>query len=97
MTIFTRPDPGVGMAPTKYALCEMSLRLPFGSRTFEPLELAVDLGTANTLVYMRGQGIVLMEPSVVAVEERTGDVVAVGAEARRMLGATPPRSPRPGR
>jgi rod shape-determining protein MreB len=67
----------------------MSLRLPFGSRTFEPLELAVDLGTANTLVYMRGQGIVLMEPSVVAVEERTGDVVAVGAEARRMLGRTP--------
>jgi rod shape-determining protein MreB len=67
----------------------VSLRLPFGSRTFQPLDLAVDLGTANTLVYLRGEGIVLTEPSVVAVEERTGDVVAVGSEARRMLGRTP--------
>jgi rod shape-determining protein MreB and related proteins len=58
-------------------------------RSLEPLEVAVDLGTANTLVYVRGQGIVLTEPSVVAVEERSGDVVAVGAEARRMLGRTP--------
>ena len=65
------------------------MRLPFGSRSFEPLDLAVDLGTANTLVYVRGQGVVLTEPSVVAVEERTGDVVAVGAEARQMLGRTP--------
>ncbi len=67
----------------------MASKLPFASRSFEPLELAVDLGTANTLVYVRGQGVVLTEPSVVAVEERTGDVVAVGAEARRMLGRTP--------
>ncbi len=65
------------------------MRLPFASRSFEPLELAVDLGTANTLVYVRGRGVVLTEPSVVAVEERTGDVVAVGSEARRMLGRTP--------
>ena len=58
----------------------MPLRLPFGSRSFEPLDLAVDLGTANTLVYVRGQGVVLTEPSVVAVEERTGDVVDLDRE-----------------
>jgi rod shape-determining protein MreB len=47
------------------------------------------LGTANTLVYVRGRGIVLSEPSVVAVDQRTGEVHAVGAEAKRMLGRTP--------
>ncbi len=89
-----RPDPGgeppltPGPVPGGYSQ-RVPLRRPFGSRSFEPLDLAVDLGTANTLVYVRGQGIVLTEPSVVAVEERTGDVVAVGAEARQMLGRTP--------
>src|SRR3990170_1068439 len=52
-------------------------------------EIAVDLGTANTLVYVRGRGIVLSEPSVVAIDQRTGEVHAVGAEAKRMLGRTP--------
>src|ERR671923_112550 len=56
----------------------------FGGR-----EMAVDLGTANTLVYVRGRGIVLSEPSVVAIDQRTGEVHAVGIEARRMLGRTP--------
>jgi rod shape-determining protein MreB len=56
----------------------------FGGR-----DMAVDLGTANTLVYVRGRGIVLSEPSVVAIDERTGDVHAVGVEAKRMLGRTP--------
>ena len=51
--------------------------------------MAVDLGTANTLVYLRGRGIVLSEPSVVAIDHRTGEVHAVGAEAKRMLGRTP--------
>ena len=51
--------------------------------------MAVDLGTANTLVYVRGRGIVLSEPSVVAIDQRTGDVHAVGVEAKRMLGRTP--------
>ena len=51
--------------------------------------MAVDLGTANTLVYVRGRGIVLSEPSVVAVDSRTGEVHAVGIEAKRMLGRTP--------
>jgi len=52
-------------------------------------QLAVDLGTANTVVYRRGQGIVLFEPSIVAIDERSGSVYAVGAEARRMIGRTP--------
>jgi rod shape-determining protein MreB and related proteins len=56
----------------------------FGGR-----DMAVDLGTANTLVYVRGRGIVLSEPSVVAVDSRSGEVHAVGVEAKRMLGRTP--------
>jgi rod shape-determining protein MreB len=52
-------------------------------------DMAVDLGTANTLVYVRGRGIVLSEPSVVAIDQRTGEVHAVGVEAKRMLGRTP--------
>jgi len=51
--------------------------------------LAVDLGTANTVVYQRDRGVVAFEPSVVAVDQRTGDVYAVGADARRMIGRTP--------
>lgn len=52
-------------------------------------ELGVDLGTANLLVYQRGRGIVLREPSVVAISQTTGKVLAVGEEARLMLGRTP--------
>ena len=52
-------------------------------------ELGVDLGTANLLVYQRGRGIVLREPSVVAISQPTGRVLAVGEEARLMLGRTP--------
>jgi rod shape-determining protein MreB len=52
-------------------------------------QLAIDLGTANTVVYRRGEGIVLFEPSVVAIDERTGEVQAVGAQARQMIGRTP--------
>jgi rod shape-determining protein MreB len=51
--------------------------------------MAVDLGTANTLVYVRGRGIVISEPSVVAIDTGTGEVHAVGAEAKQMLGRTP--------
>ena len=51
--------------------------------------MAVDLGTANTLVYVRGRGIVLNEPSVVAVNQDTGGILAVGLEAKRMIGRTP--------
>src|SRR3954465_4092574 len=52
-------------------------------------DIAIDLGTANTLVYVRGQGIVVSEPSVVAIDSTTGDVQAVGEEAKRMIGRTP--------
>jgi rod shape-determining protein MreB len=52
-------------------------------------DLAVDLGTANTVVFRRGEGIVLFEPSVVAMDEKTGQVYAVGEKARQMLGRTP--------
>jgi rod shape-determining protein MreB and related proteins len=52
-------------------------------------DMAVDLGTANTLVYVRGRGIVLDEPSVVAINTKNGAILAVGAEAKRMIGRTP--------
>src|SRR5436190_4318214 len=52
-------------------------------------ELAIDLGTANTLVFVRGRGIVVFEPSVVAIDELSGRVQAVGEDARKMIGRTP--------
>jgi rod shape-determining protein MreB len=52
-------------------------------------DLAVDLGTANTVVFVRGKGIVLREPSVVAIHNDTKEVLAVGSEAKQMLGRTP--------
>ncbi len=52
-------------------------------------DMAVDLGTANTLVYVRGRGIALNEPSVVALNTDTGKIVAVGVQAKRMIGRTP--------
>ncbi len=56
---------------------------------FAGQDLAIDLGTANTLVFVRGQGIVLNEPSVVAMDTRTGRALAVGFEAKKMIGRTP--------
>ena len=52
-------------------------------------DLAIDLGTANTLVYARGKGIVVNEPSIVALNKNTNEVEAVGKEAKEMLGRTP--------
>jgi rod shape-determining protein MreB len=52
-------------------------------------DLAIDLGTANTVVYRRGRGVVVFEPSVVAIDERTGAVQAIGTAAKRMIGRTP--------
>ena len=59
------------------------LTSPFGR------DIGIDLGTANTLVYVKGRGIVLVEPSVVAIEKDTSKVLAVGTEAKRMIGRTP--------
>ena len=52
-------------------------------------DLGIDLGTANTLVHVRGKGIVISEPSVVAIDKRTKEVKAVGADAKAMVGKTP--------
>lgn len=52
-------------------------------------DVGIDLGTANTLVYVRGRGIIINEPSVVAINQKTGQVVAVGSQAKNMLGRTP--------
>jgi rod shape-determining protein MreB and related proteins len=67
-------------------ICLESLR-PIASLSSQ--DLAIDLGTVNTRVYVRGRGIVVNEPSAVAVDERTGEVLAVGKEAKEMLGRTP--------
>ncbi|CAN5287916.1 rod shape-determining protein [soil metagenome] len=62
----------------------------FKSGGFLPAnDIAVDLGTANTLVYVKGEGIVLNEPSVVAMEKATNRIIGIGLEAKRMLGRTP--------
>jgi rod shape-determining protein MreB len=52
-------------------------------------DVGIDLGTANTLVYVKGKGIVINEPSVVAVNKKTGQVLAIGREAKKMVGKTP--------
>lgn len=63
--------------------------MPGGSALSLGRDIAIDLGTANTLVYVKGEGIVLNEPSMAAVDNRTGQLVAVGAEAKRMWGRAP--------
>lgn len=52
-------------------------------------DIAIDLGTANSLVYVKGQGIVISEPSVVAINQKTGQILAIGEEAKKMVGRTP--------
>ena len=56
---------------------------------FFSLDIGVDLGTANTLVNVRGKGIVINEPSVVAIDKKTKKVLAIGSEAKEMVGRTP--------
>ena len=71
----------------------LSVRKWFSKGSLIPInDVGVDLGTANTLVYVAGEGIVLNEPSVVAIEKSTGRIMGIGLEAKRMLGA---RSYRP--
>ncbi len=62
----------------------------FSKNSLFSTDIAIDLGTANTLVYVRGKGVIINEPSVVAVNDKTNQVVAVGKEAKAMLGKTPP-------
>ena len=56
---------------------------------FTSRDIGIDLGTANTLVFMKGKGIVMREPSVVAVDVRSDTVLAVGTKAKEMIGRTP--------
>ncbi len=66
-------------------------KVPKISRSsFFSSDIGIDLGTSNTLVYVRGRGIVINEPSVVAINNKTGQMVAIGGEAKVMLGKTPP-------
>jgi actin-like ATPase involved in cell morphogenesis len=72
-----------------------SLRNWLNSGRLVPVnDIAVDLGTANTLVYVKGEGIVLNEPSVVAVEKGSRRIMGIGLEAKRMLGGRPKASRR---
>ena len=57
--------------------------------SFWSKDIGVDLGTANTLVYVKGKGIVINEPSIVAVNQKTGQILAIGHDARKMIGRTP--------
>src|SRR6187397_3529953 len=67
------------------------MRWPFlkAGALFPANAIAVDLGTANTLIYVKGEGIVLNEPSVVAIDRETKKIKGIGLEAKRMLGRTP--------
>jgi rod shape-determining protein MreB and related proteins len=73
------PDPSVRTREGRQAM----------ANSFIGRDMAVDLGTANTLVYVRGRGVLLDEPSVVALNASTGEILAVGHEAKRMIGRTP--------
>ena len=64
----------------------MCLRSLFGGRS---RDMGIDLGTANTLVFVRGKGIVLQEPSVIAMDRDSGEILAVGYDAKQMVGRTP--------
>ena len=87
-----KPAPAAAPAPAEdqAASFESAYRTPPQKRTWRPAsEIAVDLGTANTLVLVKGEGVVLNEPSVAAVEQATGEIMSIGLEAKRMLGRTP--------
>ncbi len=60
-----------------------------GENVFRRIDMGIDLGTANTLVFVKGKGIVVNEPSVIAIDTTTGEILKVGLEARKMLGKTP--------
>ncbi len=93
-----RPDPraggsgGIGASTAKVVDLEVAIG---GGVLFTrwakkfPNDLAIDLGTANTLVFVQGQGILLNEPSIVAIHEADHSIIAVGREAKAMLGRTP--------
>lgn len=83
-------DPVTGLS-TEPQIQESTIhRRPARRKIWRPAsELAVDLGTANTLVLVKGEGVVLNEPSVAAVDQATGNIMGIGLDAKRMLGRTP--------
>ena len=83
---FTLCYPLKGFAANRKQLSSMNFRSVF---SLISSDLAIDLGTANTLVFAKGKGIVVNEPSIVAINKNTGEVEAVGKEAKDMLGRTP--------
>jgi rod shape-determining protein MreB len=88
-------EPFLPSRPSTLESWKAGPRAPTSSMNFRSIfslfssDLAIDLGTANTLVFARGKGIVVNEPSIVAINKNTGDVEAVGKEAKDMLGRTP--------
>ncbi len=82
---------GGALPPTagNKALISMAFTWLNTGRLLPVNDIAVDLGTANTLIYVKGEGIVLNEPSVVAIDKSNGKVLGVGLEAKGMLGRTP--------
>jgi rod shape-determining protein MreB len=87
-------DPLTGNPGCSFGFSQFEDRLVFCKAKGDKLmiggtDIGVDLGTANVLVYVKGKGIVLQEPSVVAIDRDTGRIIAVGDEARKMLGRTP--------
>jgi rod shape-determining protein MreB len=76
----------------EFGICYLEFYFMFLDRFYQRFskDIGIDLGTANTLVYVKGKGIVINEPSVVAVNQKTKQILAIGAEARRMVGRTPP-------
>src|SRR3954452_16029694 len=86
---WARPQRTAGLGPHAPATRKAAFHSMANKMGFIGRDMAVDLGTANTLVYVRGRGIVLNEPSVVAINTGTGGILAVGAEAKKMIGRTP--------
>src|SRR6266705_1484316 len=87
----TATPSGAPACPAALGVCKRSKGLVPLQNAFRFLgrDMAVDLGTANTLVYVRGRGIVLNEPSVVAINTRNNAILAVGADRKAMIGRTP--------
>ncbi len=77
------------MQKIKFDTAEIKAKLKRKINSFFANDVGIDLGTANTLVYVSGKGVVINEPSIVAINQKTGQVVAVGENAKAMLGRTP--------
>ncbi len=77
---------GVLYRPAAYDRMRLMLDSFFGLFSHD---LGIDLGTANTLVYVRGKGVVIREPSVVAIHRKSKEIIAIGTEAKQMIGKTP--------